>query len=96
VFEQRTQPPHFGLVVVRLGGFHLVEQRQESLMERDLLGSRLLAVVELGAHGFSTHLQAATIPHLAAVSLMRLLTMPQETKNGFFVHWISSSCAFAS
>jgi hypothetical protein len=27
-----------------LGGFHLVEQRQESLMERDLLGSRLLAV----------------------------------------------------
>jgi hypothetical protein len=35
----------------RLGGLHLALQRQEPLVQRDLLGSRLVAVVELPAHG---------------------------------------------
>jgi hypothetical protein len=50
----------------------------------------------LTCEAMCAHEAAAAIPHLAAASLMRPLTMPHGTSNGFFVHWISSSSALAS
>jgi hypothetical protein len=44
----------------------------------------------------SAHMAATPIPHFAAASLMRPLTIPHGTRNGFFVHWISSSSDLAS
>ena len=45
-FEYWTQAPNLGLVAFRLRCFHLPKQREEALMQRNLLGSRLLAVIE--------------------------------------------------
>ena len=44
--EYWTQAPNLGLVAFRLRCFHLPKQREEALMQRNLLGSRLLAVIE--------------------------------------------------
>jgi hypothetical protein len=72
------------------------------------LRRRLLAVsmpVECfgGLHGqevesreLSRPYLAGMIPHLAAASSMRPLTMPQGTTNGFFVHSIWSVCTLGS
>ena len=45
-FEYWTQAPDLGLVAFRLRRLHLPKQREEALMQRNLLCSRLVAVIE--------------------------------------------------
>ena len=45
-FEYWTQAPDLGLVAFRLRRFHLAKQREEALMQCNLLCSRLVAVIE--------------------------------------------------
>jgi hypothetical protein len=44
--EERTQPPDLGVVAFILCRFHLAKEGQESLMQRDFLCPRLVAVIE--------------------------------------------------
>src|SRR5439155_4218069 len=48
--ERETQTPHFGRIAFRLRGLQLTQQREKPLVQRDLLGSRLVTVVELATH----------------------------------------------
>jgi hypothetical protein len=51
LLEQGIQASNLGLVPFRLGRFHLPQQGKEPLVQSDLLGSRLVAVIELPSHG---------------------------------------------
>ena len=54
--QKRAEPTHLGLLPFRSGGLHLTFEGQEALMQRDLLSSGLVAVVE-----FFSHLSALTV-----------------------------------
>jgi uncharacterized protein YjbJ (UPF0337 family) len=48
--EQGLNAPDLGFVRLCLSGLHLPEEREEALVQRDLLGPRFVPVIELFAH----------------------------------------------
>lgn len=48
--QKGAEATDFGLVPFPLGGFHLTSKREKALMQRDLLSSGLVAVVERSSH----------------------------------------------